>query len=62
MDAITEITERFGGEQFEQLSSSYLRKLSGVTTYPAAKQMFKDSKYGQALKLVKKSLSSKSYT
>ena len=60
VEAITEITERFGGEQFEQLSSSYLRKIdSGATTYLAAKQMFKDSKYGQALKLVKKSLSSK---
>ena len=54
VEAITEITERFGGEQFEQLSSSYLRKIdSGVTTYLAAKQMFKDGKYGQALNLLK---------
>lgn len=57
---ITEITERLGGEQFEQISSSYLSKInSGVSLYLSAKQMFKDGKYSQALSFVKRSIQSK---
>ena len=57
---ITEITENLGGEQFEQISSSYLGKInSGVSLYLSAKQKFKDSKYRQALSEVRRSLQTK---
>ena len=57
IELISEITEKLGGEQFEQLSSGYLGKInSGVTLYLSAKQLFKDGKYSQALAQIKRSL------
>jgi hypothetical protein len=54
---VTEITESLGGEQFEQISSSYLGKInSGVSLYLSAKQLFKDGKFSQALGQIKRSL------
>ena len=51
------IVNDYGGEQFELLSTRYLKAVSsGYTKYLAAKQLFKDGKFRSSLKLVEDSL------